>query len=268
LTDTPCDDTPNHGNTCYSHAPPNCDWDRISNNQMSYALPWRRGFSPCQIDIMLNNLNGFLSNYCTTCPLLCTTAQTNYFLTENIACASDIAFMQTVYSSSTNYTRYRIKIQRNTNSPTNFFYNSGWLTGQLPSSFNLASVTGANLTPTGYYNVVISTDNYPSCIGESSMQKTFQVVSNTQCGSLRVALSPNPANDNLVMDLEIKKKGKFSATLTDAMSTPLSIIYPEEMKNEGKEQKNTPIGHLKPGLYFVVFRYEGEQFVKSIRIVR
>jgi hypothetical protein len=83
----------------------------------------------------------------------------------------------------------------------------------------------------------------------------------------KIDLSPNPAHDRLVVDMEIAQRSNLVASLLDLNGRVLKIFADKEDLMPGKYRESPDVNDLPPGLYFVAIQ-SGNTPVQMVKFVK
>jgi hypothetical protein len=123
-----------------------------------------------------------------------------------------------------------------------------------------ASISG--LSP-GIYTITV-TDQLNQCSAVFSYEVGF--VSNTPelQGMTHLSIAPNPANDRVVVNLELRAATALEALL---YGTNGSLVGQQWAANGTSHRFDFEVGHLPPGIYWLALRGETGQVVRKIVVM-
>lgn len=78
-----------------------------------------------------------------------------------------------------------------------------------------------------------------------------------------ISISPNPANNKLLISFEITEKSNVTISLVNSISQDETFVM-ENYSIEGKFQNNFDISSFERGNYFVIFKLNGHQVAKIL----
>ncbi|MBK6994431.1 MAG: PQQ-dependent sugar dehydrogenase [Lewinellaceae bacterium] len=110
---------------------------------------------------------------------------------------------------------------------------------------------------TGNYSVVATSE-----FGCQAQASAFVLVSSTKLPDAvqRFSLSPNPAEDSILMELELKKSGAASISLEDSSQRQ---VYAKKVEGQ-KITLPIDLSNLPIGAYFLTVKMEGGSFVRKL----
>lgn len=152
-------------------------------------------------------------------------------------------------SSSANETGYRYQIFK-TSFPcgtTNLgqYYDSGWKVGQAPD-INLTSVYTFFVNNT--YRVILTVKN--NCDQTNELAKCVTIIPNT--GACGLALSPNPANTEVVASFELNSDIDYSIDITRADNQAQHSIQARALGKKGNVKKTINLAPYSSGNYYII----------------
>lgn len=81
------------------------------------------------------------------------------------------------------------------------------------------------------------------------------------------AAYPNPARDAVVLGYTVSRSGKFELVLYDVLGRPVRRVF-EGTRAAGAHVETIDVSGLAPGFYLARLTVGGEQWVRSVRVVR
>jgi len=259
-----CADTWDNPHECYQYdaGDPICgDWDNLSNTFMDQHA-YQVAVSPCQIERMHGTLEDEYQNFytCLNCP-------TSDFLipTSVSGCQGWASSGVTFTNQSENVDSWRIEIWKTssfcTENKLDNYYNHGWNTGPTPSDLTSIYPFATGNT----YRVTFSTKD--DCGYES--QSFHCVYIQETCGGFSYSLMPNPVENELTIDYELKEEQDLSFSIVSAFTPgPEREIFMEKRHPRGKFQHRVDVSRLRPGIHYVRAKVGKYYYMKEFVISR
>lgn len=256
---------------------PCCEWTAQNNNLMGGTAfsnnPDFAAITPCQIDIMLSQINSALCDEISD--IGCSSAKANIGVLPNDGTTEGDCEFCIILEHSFFESEYDVTIELLVSSPSIWVpvFNSGFQDGAAKNiCISLANTPLSNdansFRPGETYRVTLDVKN--GCSQDSESLVIDIPGPRKECNDYPVkkvtaSVSPNPTTGHINIDYNLEIEGRLESYIIDPLNPGNNIGIINENMIEGKHTISTEIPHnARNGVYYLIYKIDNDTYFETI----